>query len=136
MDMMDSAVHESSRRMCKEVMVEEVVNKAWLEIEFLDIMKVMDRGDISLRARVEQRLKEDRELIELEEATMKRHEMDVLRKRKVEALKELWKERRLQDDIRKMTDALATLQLEEWSMAGATSGNIGQDDPGDAHHPL
>jgi hypothetical protein len=114
MDMMDSAVHESSRRMCKEIMVEEVVNKAWLEIEFLDIMRVMDRGDISLRARVEQRLKEDRELIELEEATM--DEMDVLRKSKVEALKALLKERRLQDDIRKMTDALATLQLEEWNM--------------------
>ena len=116
LDMVDTAVCESSMRMCKEVMMENIVNKAWTEIVFLDIMKVVENVDISLRTRVEERLREDRELLELEEATIIKLRKDKIRKSKVEALKKLWRTKRLQEDIRKMTEALDTLELDDWSI--------------------
>jgi hypothetical protein len=116
LDMVDTAVCESSRRVCKEVMMENIVYEAWAELEFLDIMKVMGNGDISLRTRVEERLREDRKLLELEEATMMKMRKDKIRKSKVEALKKLWNTKRLQEDIRKMTEVLDTLELDDWNL--------------------
>ena len=90
-DLVEGAVKESGEKLCKEVILKEVVDKAWEEIEFEYIMKMMDKGTIGLRGRVEERLQEDRQLLEAEEATIRQQELDTIRKEKSEALKAIWR---------------------------------------------
>ena len=113
-DLVGGAVKESVEKMCKDVLLKEVVDKAWGEIEFEYIMEMMDRGDIGLRGRIEKRLTEDRELLEAEEAARRQMELDTIRKKKSEALKTLWRKRRMEMDIKRMTDALDRLQISDW----------------------
>ena len=113
-DLVGGAVKESVEKMCKEVLLKEVVDKAWGEIEFEYIMEMMDSGDIGLRGRIEKRLTEDRELLEAEEAARRQMELDTIRKKKSEALKTLWRKRRMEMDIKRMTDALDRLQISDW----------------------
>ena len=108
------AVQEYNDRLCKEIVMEEVVHKAWLELEVQHIMEMMYRGDITMRVKVEHRLREERELLEAEEAQMRQAQKDRARLNKMKALKILWKKKRLEKDIMRMTDAMEKLEMDDW----------------------
>ena len=108
------SVQEVTTKLCKEIVLENVVSIAWEELEVQYIMELMVRGGAALRVKVEERLRLDRELLEAEQAMTRQAQRDRMKKSKTEALKKLWRKKRLENDIKSMTEALCLLEIDDW----------------------
>ena len=97
----------------REIM-EDVAREAWEELEALHILELMEVGGASVRMKVEEKLRQDKELLEAEERMMKKIQEKRSRKNKVEALKKLWLKKNLKRDIEQMTRALDRLEIDDW----------------------
>ena len=63
-EIMDMAIQESDHRICKEILIDQVVSKALIEIEVQQIMEMMDKSEDAVRSTVEGKLRD--ELLEAE----------------------------------------------------------------------
>ena len=112
LDMVENAVKTVGTRLCKRVVMEDVVTTAWNEFNY--IMEMVDQGDVELRSKIEKRLVEDRELIAAEAEMIKQIKLEKIKKNKENALRILWKKRKLEIDLQRMTEAMAQLEVNDW----------------------
>ena len=97
----------------REIM-EEVAKEAWEELEALHILELMEVGGASVRMKVEEKLRQDKELLEAEEKILKKIQEERSRRNKVEALRKLWLKKNLEKDIDLMTRALERIEIDDW----------------------
>ena len=112
-ELVDEAPGIATYKFNAEIM-EDVVNIAWEDLEAQYILELMANGGESLRVKVENRLRQDRELLEAEEQIIKKTQEDRSRKNKMEAVKKLWKKKNLKRDMETLVRALDSLELDDW----------------------
>ena len=67
-DRIRKAVEVSEERLCRELIEEEVVEECWRKLEFERIMREIVAGDTALPMKIDQGLRDSREMVEAVEA--------------------------------------------------------------------
>ena len=115
-EMVEKAVDESNWRVCSEICTDHVMAAAWVELEVHNILNMVEASDESVRQIVEERLREDRELLETEELMMRQAEMKMKRLKEQKTAQKLWMKRRMEKEILRMTSDMERLGLENYEM--------------------
>ena len=111
-EVIGKAVEVSEEKMCKEVVVEE----CWKRLEFTRIMGEIMAGNTNLKMKIEQGLRDTREMVEAVKAMLAEEAASTRRLEKVERLKIAWKKRmevQQYELILKKLSELTVLELEK-----------------------